>query len=147
MKSMMQLPLGIDERWFPLSAVAAATQANASVGLIHGIAHTLELYLHQDVHSRSYGHAALCATYFAPVMEFNRLASKKFDDLLGEYRIDPDQVLAVGRELFDPVVYDETKIFLAEYWTKILRDQCSRTNSTLVRRSSLEWFVQYDIDN
>jgi len=90
-----------------------------------------------------HGHAVLCSSFFGPVMEFNQVASPKFEELLSKYRIDSDKIIAVGHDLFDQQVYDDAKQLLTSHWTAILRDQCSRTNSTLIRRNSLEWFMQY----
>ena len=41
-QDMIVVPLGNDSRWFELSARACFGQSQASVGLVHGIAHTLE---------------------------------------------------------------------------------------------------------
>ncbi len=47
-RQMLELPLSNDPRWFEPSARACAGQARSSVGLVHGIAHTLENRLRQD---------------------------------------------------------------------------------------------------
>ena len=42
MSRMLDAPLGKSPEWFRLSSEACAAQARSSVGLVHGIAHTLE---------------------------------------------------------------------------------------------------------
>ena len=47
-QEMLKLPLEADPRWFEPSAAACVGQAYSGVGLVHGIAHSLEGYLRAD---------------------------------------------------------------------------------------------------
>ena len=84
-KEMITLPLGNDPRWFELSARACAGQARTSVGLVHGIAHTLEHHLRVEFPKAGWGHAQLCSLFLRPVIEFNRQHSPKWKRLMQEY--------------------------------------------------------------
>jgi alcohol dehydrogenase class IV len=134
LQAMIEAGVGNDPRWFELSARAAALQARSSVGLIHGIAHTLE----PDV---GFGHARLCAIYARPVFAFNQ-RTEKAGDLLRAHSVD---VLAVERQneaLFDKSDYRTTLPALERDWPKVLRDRCTRTNALLVRAADLRFFLE-----
>lgn len=137
---MSQLPLDRDPRWFLLSARACDAQARASVGLIHGIAHTLELPLKQIDPSSTWGHASLCSLYLLPVMSFNRKNSPKLSEYFKRYQIHEESVFKILRELFNQDLYMKTLPLLKDLWRKILTDPCTRTNSVLVRPASLAFF-------
>ncbi len=135
MKQMLRQPLGYADAWFELSALACAGQSKTSVGLVHGIAHTLEGFL-------GWGHAKLCSIFLLPVMSFNQTRSPKWP-FLAEHGLDDEIVLNVLRQLFDAASYAEALPGLQEHWMKVLRDPCSRTNSALVRPADIEFFESF----
>ncbi len=135
MKRMLQQTIGYTDAWFELSALACAGQAKSSVGLVHGIAHTLEGVL-------GWGHARLCALYLLPVMSFNQTRSPKWP-FLAEHGLDETNLLKVLRQLFDLTEYAEALPALKSNWMKVLRDPCSRTNSALVRPADIEFFEAF----
>lgn len=135
MNRMLQQPIGYADTWFELSALACAGQSKASVGLVHGIAHTLEGIL-------GWGHAKLCSLFLLPVMSFNQTRSPKWP-FLAEQGLDDEIVLNVLRQLFDASAYAEALPALKEQWMKVLRDPCSRTNSALVRPADIDFFIGY----
>jgi hypothetical protein len=138
---MQELPLGRDARWFEVSVEACRLQAASSVGLTHGIAHTLEGPLRAAQPEQGWGHAALCSTFLWPVMILNLRLSNRTSERLSAEGLDVDRVLAAARALFDPNAYDRAAGMLADRWNEVLRDPCTRTNGTLVRPSALEHFV------
>jgi alcohol dehydrogenase class IV len=131
---MIDAGVGNDGRWFELSARAAAAQARSSVGLVHGIAHTLE--------DARFGHARLCATYLHPVFAFDRRVPK-VDALLAKHGLDAEAIAAQTRALFDRGDYDATLPALEREWPNILRDRNTRTNSVLVRAADLRFFLDF----
>jgi alcohol dehydrogenase class IV len=139
-RDMLRLPIGNDPRWFEASARACAGQAQSSVGLVHGIAHTLEGPLRAVQPGAGWGHACLCATFLFPVMELNRRSSGQWAELLGRHALDEKAILGVVRELFDREAYLQALPALAEHWRTVLRDPCTRTNSVLVRPQHLDHF-------
>ena len=135
MKRMLQQPIRYSEAWFELSALACGGQSKTSVGLVHGIAHTLEGLI-------GWGHAKLCSLFLLPVMSFNQTRSPKWP-FLAEHGLDDVIVLNMLRQLFDPVAYAEALPALKANWMKVLRDPCSRTNSALVRPADIEFFETF----
>jgi alcohol dehydrogenase class IV len=135
LQEMLRLPLGNDPAWFDVSAQACAAQARSSVGLVHGIAHTLE-------EKGPWGHAQLCATYLLPVMRFNLEVSAKPQALLAEFAIDRDAVLRALSALHDPETYRRSLPVLSENWKSVLRDPSTRTNCALVRPQHLDFFTK-----
>ena len=144
-QEMVKLPLASDPRWFELSARACAGQARSSVGLVHGIAHSLERYLLADFPEAGWGHAKLCSILLLPVIEFNRQHSPKWERLTQQYELDDAAILNLLQELHDADSYQQVLPFLDLHWMEILRDPCSRTNSALVRRSSKMFFMEYAV--
>lgn len=134
-RGMLETGTGNDPRWFELSARAGAAQARSSVGLVHGIAHTLEP-------ASGFGHARLCATYLRPVFAFDR-RFEKVDALLTKHGLDPEAVSAATGALFDVNDYRKTLPALETLWPNVLRDRNTRTNATLVRASDLPFFLGY----
>jgi alcohol dehydrogenase class IV len=141
MRHMLSLPLGNDPRWFEPSARACAGQAQSSVGLVHGIAHTLEAPLRVASPHDGWGHAKLCANFLYPVMEFNRRGSNHWGELTSQHGVDARRVLEVCRELFDRPAYRQAAALLREHWRAVLRDPCTRTNSVLVRPQHFDHFL------
>lgn len=139
-RTMLRLPLTNDSRWFDVSAAASAAQARSSVGLVHGIAHTIEGPLRTAQPKDEWGHAKLCSLFLWPVMRFDRQASKTWEDLLQRYDLDPDSILAAVHKLFDSADYAQALPVLQAHWTQVLRDPCTRTNCALVRAGQLSYF-------
>ena len=142
MQEMVALPLGNDPLWFGPSARACAGQARSSVGLVHGIAHSLEGYLRAEFPEAGWGHAKLCSLFLWPVMEFNRQHSPKWQSLMQQHNLDEDAILKVLQDLHEPDAYARALPFLQQHWMEILRDPSSRTNSVLVRPASKSFFVE-----
>lgn len=138
-RELTALPLGKDARWFEVSARASAGQAKASVGLVHGIAHTLEAALAAARHA-GWGHARLCATYLYPVMAYNVSCNPKWPELAARHHLDRVAIDAKLQALFDLEAYREIFPVLEVAWPQVLRDVSSRTNSALVRPAALEFF-------
>lgn len=138
---MRALPLGRDARWFDASVEACRVQAASSVGLTHGIAHTLEGPLLAEEPDFGWGHAALCATFLWPVMVLNLRLSDRTAARFAEEGLDASAVLAPARLLFEEDAYDRALGSLAARWSEVLRDPCTRTNGVLVRPNALDHFV------
>jgi alcohol dehydrogenase class IV len=143
MHQMLDLPLTNDARWFEMSARACAGQARSSVGLMHGIAHTLEGPLRATVPDRRWGHAAIIATVFLPVLDFDQRTSTRCGELVREFDLGIAAIAAVGRSLFDRETYDRLRPAIGEYWPRILRDPCTRTNCALVRPAHVDHFLSW----
>lgn len=141
-RSMLALPLARHPDWLEASARACAGQARSGVGLVHGIAHTLEAPLRAEQPAAGWGHARLCARFLYPVMCFDRQASDKLDHLMAAHGLDADAVLARVRPLYDDADYRAALPALERLWRQVLRDPCTRTNSTLVRPQSLAYFSE-----
>jgi alcohol dehydrogenase class IV len=130
-----------DAAWFELSASACAAQARSSVGVVHGIAHTIEGELRRS--QPRFGHARLCAAFLWPVLRFDRTSFGKVDDLLRRHGIDPDALERAAQRLFPPADYSTALPVLQARWRDVLRDPCTRTNSALVRPASVEFFSAF----
>ena len=141
MQAMRRLPLGNHPDWFELSAQASAAQAQSSVGLVHGIAHTLEGPLIAAQPDQGWGHAKLCAVYLWPVTRFNFQHNNANRELLQKYGLDPDALLKIARDLYSDGAYRKALPLLQSLWTAVLRDRCTRTNSVLVRAPHLDYFT------
>jgi len=142
-QEMVDIPIGNDPRWFEFSARACSGQAQASVGLVHGIAHTLENHLQVEFPNASWGHAKICSVLLWPVFEFNRQHSSKWNRLTRQYGLDGTMILELIQSLYDPASYEQAIGLLDRHWMEILRDPCTRTNSTLVRPSSKSYFMEH----
>lgn len=145
-REMLALPLAPDARWFELSSRACAAQARSSVGLIHGIAHTVEAPLRAAAPELPFGHAKLCATFAAPVLAFNRLASDKVARRFMEASLDLAAVEATLSRLHRRPAYDAALPHLERCWKQVLRDPCTRTNCALVRPEAIEHFRSWRLD-
>lgn len=142
-RRMLDVPVGNSAVWFRLGAEACAAQARSSVGLVHGIAHTLEGALREKFPDRGWGHAKLCSVFLWPVLSFNGQGEGKSSRLLAAHAVDVNDVLGIARELHDADAYRQTLPVLTENWRDILRDQCTRTNVRLVRPADIEYFQQW----
>jgi alcohol dehydrogenase class IV len=127
-----------DFRWFALSSQASYYQSQASVGLIHGMAHVLEPLIGQT----NWGHARLCATLLYPVFKFNEMYSDKLALLATEFAVDLPYLFEKLQVFFDHEDYDFCLSFIRDNWKTILKDQCSRTNGVLVRPKHLSFFLE-----
>lgn len=143
MNRMLSASLGKTPEWFKLSAEACAAQARSSVGLVHGIAHTLEGPLRTEFPNQGWGHAKLCSSFLWPVMAFNGRADGKSNRLLADHGVNVDGVLNVARELHDVSAYRAALPLLIDNWRMILLDQCTRTNVRLVRPVDIEFFERW----
>jgi alcohol dehydrogenase class IV len=135
---MLEMPLAYAPEWFDLSARASALQAQASVGLVHGMAHTLEMV----TDAPRVGHAGLCATLLAPVLAFDRRGST-WSDRLAENGLSEERLVGVASLLYEPRLYEALIPFIEREWRTILRDPCTRMNGTLVRPDALSHFTAF----
>jgi len=142
-RRMLELEIGNDPRWFELGAEACLVQSKGSVGLVHGIAHTLEHPLRAAFPKENWGHAKLCSTFLLPVMRLNEQAGPKLSSYFDQFRIDKPAVFARLTQLYDKAAFEQARPFLVEYWPKILRDPCSRTNSSLVRTATIDFLREF----
>lgn len=138
---MLAAPLAAEPVWFDYSARACDAQARSGVGLIHGIAHTLEPVL---MNRSVFGHAALCANLLWPVLRFNREHADKWQELVTIHGLDEVGIERVACELFDPTKFERIRELLAGNWQTVLRDRCTRMNGVLVRPSHLDYFLTTD---
>ena len=146
MSRMLDISPGNDPAWFELSSEACAAQARSSVGLVHGIAHTLEGVLRREQPESDWGHAKLCSTFLAPVMAFNGQDDGKSSRLMEEYGVESGRVIDVVGRLHDSEAYCAALPLLIENWRTVLRDQCSRTNVRLVRPADIEFFEAWSLE-
>lgn len=119
-----------------LSSLAGYIQSFTSVGLIHGISHTLE--------GEGYGgHAFLNACYFASVMDFNAKKSPKVGELTAVLGLSVNEFLTEIEKITNafniekPIVKDISEVSLL-----IAKDVCTRTNVRLARKSDIESLLQ-----
>lgn len=143
MRQMLDLPLVGDPRWFDMSARACNGQSRSSVGLMHGIAHTIEGPLRVADPEGGWGHAAIIANVFLPVLDFDRRTSTRCDEVANEYDLDLAAIGAVGQSLFAVEAYDRLRPVIVEHWKRILRDPCTRTNCALVRPNHVDHFLTW----
>lgn len=139
-RDQLSLPIGNDPAWFELSAQACAAQARCSVGLVHGIAHTIESELKRELAGETWGHARLCSCMLFPVFQWTRRASDRCDHLCAEFDINMQRVIETLEQLFEPADYAKIVPTLTNCWPRILRDPCTRTHAALVRPRDLEFF-------
>lgn len=135
---LLALPLSFEPEWFELSALACAGQSQAGVGLVHGIAHTLEVPLRQQQPEWNWHHARLCSAFLEPVMRLNQAGSDKWNQLVAEHGLLEKEIWIKLRAVFEPDSFRAALPALRREWRHVLRDPCSRTNSVLVRPDWLE---------
>lgn len=136
LKDMLKIKGYEDIKWFEFSLLASQYQEKSSVGLIHGIAHTLEP-------CTGLGHAELCSLYLYPVLKFNSENSPKVDNFFLEYGLNKEEMFQRTSDFFDPKTFADLLPKLKEYWPLIIRNPLSRVNSVLVRASSVGWFEEF----
>ncbi len=136
LREAIELPVRPDPRWLDVSADACAAQARASVGLAHGIAHTLEGRVGAE-----FGHARLVSTFVWPVLEFDLGSSDKIVRLLESLEVQVELVRRRAREVFDESDYRALLPALEVHWPSVLRDPSTRLNSALVRPRALDHFL------
>jgi alcohol dehydrogenase class IV len=122
---------GDAEAWFVASGEACAIQARAGVGLVHGIAHTLEGPLRAAEPDAGWGHARIVAAVLGPVARLAARESQRFA-VVAE-GVDADALLGRADSLADPGDLARLADPLRKHWRSILRDPCTRTNGFLVR--------------
>jgi alcohol dehydrogenase class IV len=144
MRRMLEHRIGNDPAWFGLGGEACAAQARSSVGLVHGLAHTLEGPLRARFPDAGWGHAKLCSVFLWPVLAFNSQSDAKATRLMAQHGVNVDDVVHVAQQLHDSQAYQSALPFLAGNWRSILRDPCTRTNVRLVRPADLEFFERWD---
>lgn len=140
LSSMLDLPIEPDPRWFEPSASACRIQARSSVGLVHGIAHTLEGPLRALEPDFGWGHARLCATFLWPVLSLNLLLSGRASERFAAFGLDAQRIARIARSVFDEDAYTRALPLLETHWGEILHDRCTRTNSVLIRPGQVEHF-------
>ena len=140
LRAMYEMPFTYDHRWLELSGAACLCQSLSSVGLIHGIAHTLEIALKERFPEEDWHHARLCSLFLWPVMMFNSHFSPKLNTNFSEFDLPGEGLLQKMRQLLVPGDYHKLLPVLKESWSQVLRDPCTRTNSVLVRATSISFF-------
>jgi alcohol dehydrogenase class IV len=140
---MLAQPVTDAAQWFERSANACRLQVASSVGLVHGMAHTLEPVLRAAHPEQGWGHARLCALLLAPVFNFNRLHADKVDCIFQPLGLSAEAVRRALSAWFVHADYDLLRPHLASHWMTILRDRCTRTNGVLVKPSHLPFFAGY----
>ena len=130
--------------WFELSRRACSAQARSSVGLVHGIAHTIEGPLRAA--GTAFGHARLCATFLWPVLRLDLTSSPKPGELFLRHGIHATAVESASRDLFAPADFASCLPLLKAHWRDVLRDPCTRTNCVLVRPGTLELLAELGQD-
>jgi len=141
---LVELPLSFHPAWFEASARACAVQAAASVGLVHGIAHVLEL-LTRDEGNVRWSHAGLCSNWLSPVLQFDLERAPHLATRFAEHGISLEPVLRRIAELGDAASLAAQRAALSSAWRDILRDPSTRTNCALVRPADLEYFQRSDV--
>ena len=139
-KGITELPIGKNYAWFEYSAKACAGQASASVGLVHGIAHTLEGPLKEKYPNRNMGHAKICSIFLWPVFSLSMKHSDKIQELFTSFGIDEERVIKILKSFYDATIYRTVFPVLEEHWRLVLRDPSSRTNCILVRPGYIDYF-------
>ena len=138
---MLDIGVKLDERWFEFSADACLLQSQTSVGVIHGIAHTIEPMLKNDFPHVDWGHARICSNLLWPVFSQFILESEKWNTFTSEFDINVSELSTTFKFLFNDDDYDAMRGYIIEAWPQILRHPLTRTNSSLIRRSHLEKFT------
>lgn len=141
-KILTDLKLEQHDEWFEMSAQACRIQSQASVGLVHGIAHVLEPILEGTRYS-GLGHAKLCTTFLTPTLRYNYEHSEKYRSIFKEYELRFDDIMVATEALFSQVTYESIKKELEVNWLKIISDPSSRTNAALVKKSSISFFMGF----
>ncbi|MEO8430288.1 MAG: iron-containing alcohol dehydrogenase [Acidobacteriota bacterium] len=137
---MLALPIGRDDRWFEASASACRLQSRASVGLVHGIAHTLEGPLRAVQPDFGWGHARLCSTFLWPVLSLDLSLSAGAASRLEASGLEVAAILDAARRVYLEEAYERAIPLLEVHWPAVLRDPSTRTNGALVRAPQIEHF-------
>lgn len=137
---MTDMELTNDSAWYEISSRACVAQARSSVGLVHGIAHTIERPLRTAQPDFGWSHARLASAFAWPVMAFNREGSDKWPHLVAQFHLDEATIDGKIRNLYDEEAYNAALPVLKEHWPAILKDPATRTNCTLVRPNNLSYF-------
>lgn len=129
-----------DIKWFGLSQKACMVQARSGVGLIHGIAHTLEPLLKKSGQHSIAHHAILCSTLLYPVMSYNFERSEKMKVLFIENKLNLSSVFDKLKYLYNETIYDAIFTLMKENWKDVIKNPLSRINSSSVAMGSLDYF-------
>ena len=140
-KDMMAAGLTKTTAWFDLSQRACSLQSQTSVGLIHGIAHTLEAPLKEAFPEGHWGHAKLCSVFLWPVLKLCSVRSEKWQNWTETQAIDRDAVEQITQAFFEHSAYQQSLPQLEKNWKKVLRNPLTRTNHTLIRRNDVDFFL------
>lgn len=138
MLAMLGTGLGNDPAWFIHSGRAGWLQQQAGVGLIHGIAHSLEVPLSGT--TQSIGHAGLCSLFLSPVHRFNETRSEKWRKLSARYGLNGEAISNAFAALHDRSRFEFLLPLLKSRWPSILREPSTRMNSAFVRREDYAFF-------
>jgi len=142
MNEMLEVGLKRDEQWFDFSARACLLQASTGVGLIHGIAHTLEPILGTGQSDGGWGHARLCSTILWPVFDRFIRDTEKWQSFTSEHMVDESAISATLHSLFNRDDYLAIRPHLIEAWKLILRHPLTRINCSLVRSGDIARFTE-----
>jgi len=141
---MLTLPLAYNTEWFELSAKACELQASSSVGVVHGIAHVLEMgALTTGTVTPGLTHAHLCSTYLLPVLDYDNSKSEKVKQILEKQGVADFELRARFTQLHDAAFYQTLLPKLEKSWTAVVKDRCTRTNPALVTMDSLGFFKNW----
>ena len=143
-RGIIDLPIGKDAAWFEFSAQACAGQAASSVGLVHGIAHTMEGVLKENYPDWAIGHAGLCSIFLWPVLSLNMKHSLKINEQIKAYGLDKERIVEIVKSFYDEAAFRELMPIMEGHWRMILRDPSTRTNAILVRPGYIEYFKAMD---
>jgi alcohol dehydrogenase class IV len=133
-----------DPAWFRLSGEACLAQAATSVGLVHAIAHELEMPLAAaGGRQPAWSHAALCAAFLLPCFRYALSRSAKAASLLAAHDLDTARIDAACAAVFDAASYRRLLPALAENWGRIVRNPLARMNVASVREASGAFFQEF----
>ena len=140
---LLALPVEIDARWFDLSARACAGQTRAGVGLVHGIAHTLEPEMRRAQPDAGWGHARLCSAFLTPSLRLLISVGDKVQTRAQSSGLNLDALLRAADTVYSQEDYRACLPALEEHWTRVLRDPCTRTSCVVIRSGYLSHFSSY----
>lgn len=121
---------------YEISNQANKIQLEASVGLIHSIAHIVEPKL------INVGHACICRNLLLPVMSYN-LRSPIVKEKLMKFGISEKLVIEQCRSLFDKEQYSTIYNTSKKHWSEILSDPFSKLNSSRVKTDAIKYLEQF----
>ncbi len=133
-----------DPAWFRLSGEACLAQAATSVGLVHAIAHELEIPLAAaGGRQPPWSHAELCAAFLLPCLRYALSRSPKAGSLFAAHGLDAGHIEAACAAVFDAAAYQALLPALAANWGRVVRNPLARMNVALVRDASAAFFLEF----